>query len=175
MSSDWNMPRSAESCQACGRAFASGDALQAYLFAALPGYERRDYCPSCRPTDAERSVASWRTHRPQPHVRRTAVFDREAVVGLFERLADQPGLEAQQLRFVISLLLWRKKVLKFVGVDETSHGEVWEFTQPGGGSAVRLERPDLDEEELERLSIQLEQIISGHDAQHFPESVHDPR
>ncbi len=66
-----------------------------------------------------------------------------------------------QLRFVLALLLWRKRVLKFTGAVESDQGEGWEFVAPAAGETHRVRRPPLAEDQLEHLSNQLEQLLSG--------------
>jgi len=107
------MPRRGEACAACGRDFQPGETIRAYLYEFPEGYERRDYCANCRPPDEPFAIGSWQTRRPQPTAKKTSAFDREAIYRFFEQLEDADTPEKQRLRFVLALLLWRKKVLKF--------------------------------------------------------------
>jgi hypothetical protein len=135
--------------------------MQAYLFESPEGYERRDYCASCRPPDEPFAIGSWKTRRLQPAVKAAQKFDREALQGFFEQLEDAETAERRQLRFVLALLLWRKKALKFEGSGVEDGREVWRFVAPRSGAAHTVVRPDLDEERLERLVEQLEGLLSG--------------
>ena len=161
MSSEWNMPRRAEQCGRCGRTFESGEPFHAYLYKTDAGYARHDYCESCPPAAEPAALGSWRTRRPEPTVRKLQPFDREAIYGFFQRLEDAHEPGQVQFRFVLALLLWRKKVLKLEQTRDEPGGEVWEFTMPRTGSVHRVERPDLDEAQLERLSTQLELLMAG--------------
>jgi hypothetical protein len=158
---EWEMPRRSEACAACRYEFVPGDGIQAYLFESPEGYERRDYCANCRPADEPFAVGSWKTRRPQPTARKTPTFDREALWRFFEQLEDADTPERRQLRFVLALLLWRKKVLKFDRSETKDAREIWRFVAPQTGSAHTVERPDLDEERLERLGAQLETLLTG--------------
>jgi hypothetical protein len=155
------MPRRAEACSACGHAFDPGEPIRAYLYESPKGYERRDYCANCRPPDEPFAIGSWRTRRPEPAPKKVQPFDREAIYGFFERLHDADTPEKQQLRFVLALLLWRKKVLKLDHSEATAGGEVWHFVVPSTGDEHAVDRPDLEEEQLERLGEQLEQLLVG--------------
>jgi hypothetical protein len=135
--------------------------IQAYLFESAQGYERRDYCANCRPPDEPFAIGSWRTRRPVPAVKRAATFDREALQGFFEQLEDADAPEKLRLRFVLALLLWRKKVLKFDHSAMDNGTEVWHFLAPQSGAAHAVQRPELDEEQLERLGEQLEALLTG--------------
>ena len=161
MSDDWQMPRHGEACEACRRSFEPGEKIQARLCEAPEGYERRDYCARCQPQAEIATIGTWWTHRPQPADKRVPAFDREAIYGFFEQLEGADTSEKQQLRFVLALLLWRKKVLKFDRSETRDDGEVWRFAAPASGTEHAVERPELAEDELERLGGQLEGLLTG--------------
>jgi hypothetical protein len=160
MSRDWQMPRSSFACVLGDRAFEPGEEFRTYLFASRDGYERRDYCLTCLPPDESAAVGSWKTRRPLPAERRAPTFDREAIYGLFQSLEDAQRREQREFRFVLALVLWRRRVIRFVSSAEELQGEVWRFTGPGEAEH-RVERPMLDEDRIQKLSVELEELLSG--------------
>lgn len=161
MATDWQMPRRGEACFACQTAFDFGTIFHAFLYETQQGYERRDYCLTCDPPTEPATLGSWRTRRPQPTVRKAAVFDREAVLGFFQRLSKAERPEQIQFRFVLALLLWRKKVLKFDSTQTLEGQEHWRFLLPVTQESYDVLKPELDEEEIEKLSGQLEDLLAG--------------
>jgi len=161
VSTDWQMPRRNESCTACGHAFEIGEDLQAFLYEAPEGYERRDYCNTCSPPDQPQPLGFWRTRRPEPPTKKTQPFDRESIYALFQQLEDAVESEKLRLRFVLALLLWRKKVLKFERSEKRDDSEIWHFRVPRTDDTHSVSRPPLDEDQIERLSAQLEQLLAG--------------
>ena len=161
MSTEWSMPRRGEACTGCHRPFAVGQQFAVHLYEADGGYARREFCEQCQPSPRPEPVAAWKTRRPAPATKRTMSFDREAICGVFERLetADQPA--QVQLRFVLALLLWRKKVLRLERTAALDGQEVWDFVIVQTGAVQRVPRPDLDEQQLEQLSAQLETLLAG--------------
>ncbi len=157
---DWSMPRRAEGCLRCQRAFDVGEAFQTLLYETPEGYGRRDYCLGCPPEESPAPLGRWKTRRPEPSAKKTFAFDRETVLAFFERLSDSDDLRRRQFRFVLALLLWRKKALRLGATDATPTEEVWEFSAPRSGVTYRLVRPELDEDQLEQLSTQLEQLLA---------------
>lgn len=163
------MPRHGDACSACQRAFDVGETFQAFLFEAADGYERRDFCVACGPggesapgaAPGQVSVGSWRTRRSAPTAKKVPTFDREALFAIFSQL-DPDDASRAQFRFVLALLLWRKKALKFIDTTSEPDGrEVWQFAVPKAEQTFDVVRPDLDEAEVERLSGQLEQLMAG--------------
>jgi hypothetical protein len=159
---DWQMPRAERGCRSCAHEFAAGEAFRAFLYdcAAAAGFERHDYCLNCSPPAEPRPLGAWKTRRAVPAQKQRA-FDRAAMYGFFQGLEDADQPERLQLRFVLALLLWRKRVLKFVNTESAGEVEHWDFVATGTGQAHRVRRPDLDEAQLERLSAQLEQLLAG--------------
>jgi hypothetical protein len=91
-------------------------------------------------------------------------MDVESVYAMFEGL--QAALEPQQkqLRFVLALLLWRRRVLKLTDTQYQDDREVWHFTAPARDAVHLVDRPPLSENEIDQLSAQLEALISGQES-----------
>lgn len=145
----------------CTRVFEINDPLRVLLLAVPNGYERRDYCLQCVPDDvAIAALASWQTRRPPPSRTKPRPFDAETVLTFFRRLGVAETPEQRQFRFVLALLLWRRKVLRFERSVAGQSAELWEFTARDG-ERFQLERPRLEESEVEALSAQLEALLAG--------------
>ncbi|MCG3125668.1 MAG: hypothetical protein CHACPFDD_00493 [Phycisphaerae bacterium] len=162
MSREWQVSRHGERCVACGRQFADDETFQARLYeSAAEGYERRDYCLACPAQEPTPAVGTWKTKRPPRSAPRPQPFDREAIFDFFVRLEGADSPEKVQLRFALALFLWRKKLLRFERTHDAQGGEEWHFSQTGTDATFVVARPALDEDEIERLSQQLEQLMAG--------------
>jgi len=177
---DWKTPRPTEQCAGCRHVFEPGETVRAFLYEASTGYERRDYCANCSPAGTLEAVGSWRTRRPVPAVRRRTAFDPAIAHELLQQLEDDAEPARIQLRFLLALLLWRKRVLKLERTSDDFDGEYWEFRDLRTDAMHRVRRPALAEEQLEQLSNQLAQLVSGElrsgdvvGNDRKPESVHD--
>jgi len=159
--SDWQMPRPGRNCTACTRAFEADEVFAARLYETPGGYERRDYCQSCTPAAEPGLVGAWKARRTAPTTKSAAPFDREVIYRFFLRLEGDERPAQVQFRFLLALLLWRKKVLKFMRAVTVADREQWEFGAAGAEETHRVVHPELDEAELERLSGQLEQLLTG--------------
>ena len=161
MATEWHMPRPGQVCAGCARGFEPDETFRALLFETPSGYERRDYCAGCTPPERPAPIGTWRTRRPAPVTKKVQPFDREAIYSFFLRLEDPDRPEQVQFRFVLAVLLWRKKFLKFERSLAVEGCECWEFSTRGSPDTHRVERPDLAEDQLERLGQQLEQLLAG--------------
>lgn len=162
MAVDWQMPRRSDRCCVTGRVFEIGESFWVVLRQTPAGYERADYALDHAPADTlDDELARWRTRRPEPKTQQTAPTDRAALLKLFQSLdADEP--QHVQLRFVLALLLWRKKVLNLTDTEQGDAGEWWVFRRIGEeGEMHRVLRPELDETAAEQLGAQLESLLAG--------------
>lgn len=169
MAQDWNMPRRGDHCRGCQRVFEPGDLYRALLFETEHGYEREELCLECPPRSDD-FLASWRTRRPLPTGPQRVRLDLPAVFSFFERLSDATEPEKIQFRFVLALLLWRKKALRLQDTGMTENGEIWLFLRPKSDDRYEVLRPALDDQRIEELSEQLETLLSSGVAE-FPEAA----
>ncbi|TWT45639.1 hypothetical protein RAS1_20670 [Phycisphaerae bacterium RAS1] len=161
MATDWQMPRAAQTCGACGRSFQPGERFRACLFEQDAGYVRCDYCETCLPQGILPPIGSWCAHVAEEGAKKAPAFDREAIYNFFCRLEDAEEPDKRQFRFVLALLLWRKKALKFERTTDAADGEAWEFSSDAGAARHRVPRPPIDEAQIEQLSRQLESLLAG--------------
>jgi hypothetical protein len=158
---DWQLPSRSEACKTCGRAFEVGETFRATLYDSPAGFERCDFCLTCRPTTQAAPLGAWKTRRPQPSAPKSQPFDREAIYRLFQQLEESEDPARVRFRFVLALLLWRKRVLRFVQSQSARGGEIWHYTDLAGKLEYRVLRPELDEQQIAELSQQLERVLGG--------------
>lgn len=164
MNQEWNVNRCGERCAACSRAFDVGEWVQTVLYARGEAYERRDFCAGCAAgaEDAVR-VGAWRARRAAPAAPKARPIDREALLEFFRRLESDGAPERVEFRFVLALLLWRKKVLRLEGsrgAADADAPDVWTFVQPSDGTRHAVVRPEIADERVDRLSESLESLLS---------------
>lgn len=160
MQTDWQMPRRGDRCCVSGREFAIDETFCVVLRETPDGYDRREYALTFEPEAELGEIARWRTRRPPPNTKRAQPLDTAAIYRLFRQL-DEPGSTPQvQFRFILALLLWRKKVLRYDGTMDEDGREWWQFRAPDEDEPLQVERPALDEQEMDRLSAQLEQLLA---------------
>lgn len=177
--------RSSGRCAATGRELSPGEPC----FTALvrpeevdpdesgrdrPVFERLDYDPDAWPEvrDAgslgDRLLCWWRTEVPEPGGRRHLFVDDDTLVDLFERLAEETEPERRAFRFVLGLILLRRRKLRMVERarergDSGEDVEVWRFKRVGGGEDAPIwsvEDPRLSEEDADAIVEQLSTILS---------------
>lgn len=162
MATDWEITRTTGKCFATERTFAEGEAYYAALFETDEGVERRDYAEDAWQGPPEGCFCFWRGRVPVKEKKPATVsVDREMLTQLFCRLEDEDSPAKQQFRFVLALLLMRKRLLKLDGTQIEDGQEYWELRLTSDQSTHRVLNPRLGQPEIDRLSIQLQTILSG--------------
>jgi len=159
VATEWQLSTRGIACDACQRAFNPGEPFDAFLFDGAQGYERRDLCPACVTDEAARAIGHWKTRRAPSSAPPRRAFDVDAACELLAQLESAQTPEALQLRFVLALLSWRKKALRLERVEGAADGERWVFASPRDERPVIVRKPELHEQDLERLGTQLDRLL----------------
>jgi hypothetical protein len=127
----------------------------------LPQCTRLDLCDPCfaeHEQGTDKPPIFWRARRKTGS--KEVVLDLESLRVLFDRLGAEPDPHAQELRYLVALLLLRKKVLKLVDpaaassdLDaemESADIVVFDPKQPEM-APVALRGPELDDQRLAAL------------------------
>ncbi len=88
--------------------------------------------------------------------------DDQMLMTFFERLEKETDQEKVNFRFVLTLILMRKRLLKYDESRTEDGKEIWRLRIPGDKSAdnkVEVVNPHLDEEQIEQLSSQIGEIL----------------
>lgn len=148
-------------CSITGEAIAAGEKFMAALRETPIGFERLDVSMNAWPQfDRKDVVGFWQTTMPAHEQKKKLFVDDEVLCGLFERLAETTEQAKLNFRFVLGLILMRKKML----IYETSRSEegkdIWTMRFKGREDKLDLLNPRLDEAQVAEVSQQLGQILN---------------
>lgn len=169
--SRYRIGRHTAHCEATGAELAPGtETVTVLVDGEDDGLERRDFdagawaalADADRPADA---IAQWRTVVPDPDAPKQAFVDDETLVELFRNLESDPRPARRAFRFVLGLLLVRKKLLKLEGrARRPLAAEEAEALREAAGPDAPV--PETIEVWLVRAK--------GDDPEHPPEELVDP-
>lgn len=161
MSAEYEFSRATGRCAVSGRVLGEGEAYFAALFEGPEGFERRDYAVEAWTGPPEGCFCYWRGSMPVREAKKAPAINHELLMQLFVQLEDAESEMKQHLRFVLALLLMRKRLLKFEEAMTEEGRECWQMRAPGDGGVHRVINPRLTEEQIDRLSAQLTAILTG--------------
>ena len=134
-----------------------------------PVFDRLDFDPdhweSIRTSGdlEDRLLCWWRTEVPEPGGRRNLFVDDETLVDLFARLEEESDESRLAFRFVLGLILLRRRKLRVVDRSREEDDDVWRFKKVGGGDDAPIwsvADPRLSEDDAEAIAEQLSTILS---------------
>lgn len=163
-SSEWNIAKSNRTCHLCQVRFRPSES---YFSLLVPGestkLQRLDYCPACFETHHPAHAYSfWRTAVPVEgeEAPPKPVLDVESVLDFFRRLAGDTDGQKVAFRYVLALMLTRKRVFKLDGGTRAADGaDVLVFAERKGGERHEVRQPDLDEREVAAVSEELGRLL----------------
>lgn len=163
----YEIARVAPVCAATGAPLAPGDAFVAALFEAEnDALERRDY--SAGAWNDERPPAGlfayWKGVVPEPTKSSRLEIPFDSLLDLFEQLEDAEDPRRVAFRYVLALLLARKRLVSIVGeraAQSDSPGAL--LVRPKGADPaeppVEVTDPGLDEAALNAVTEQVAEIL----------------
>jgi hypothetical protein len=148
-------------CAKCGTALAPNTKLTAVLRESAAGFERVDICQACWPDyDRTDSVAFWQTVVPNPEAKKKIFVDDEVLCDLFLRLQDAAEPAKLNFRFVLGLILMRKRLVIYQSSRTENGHDVWIVKLKGRDEPVEMFDPKLTEQQVGDVSRQLSEILS---------------
>lgn len=115
---DYEIQRCTRHCHATGRELAAGETYFSVLLAEGAEVKRYDYSAEAWSGPPEDCIGWWQAQIPDRKSRRTHWAPNDVMLEFFDELAEQP--EKQDMRYVLSLLLVRRRVMRH---EETRHDE----------------------------------------------------
>jgi len=156
---DWEIKKTLGQCCITQQAFEVGEEYFAALVETETGLERRDYSTECWHKERPPVYCFWRTRMPEADQKKKLFVDDEMLLTFFDRLADETEPEKVNFRFVLMLILMRKRRLKYEGMKTEGAMETWSLRVSGENRCVEVINPHLTEDKIEQLSSQMGQIL----------------
>ena len=165
----YQVARSTGRCEATGTALEAGSPCVAALCDEPEegGFRRLDFSIEAWDQGArpEGLFSFWRTTVPEPNTKKRLLVDDEVLLDLLDRLADADEPRKQAFRFVITLVLLRKRLVKFDRREETDEGVRWHLSRRGAAHANSpgwvVADPGLGDDDIVDLHEQLGEVLQG--------------
>jgi len=157
---DWEIERPLGQCCGTGQRIEPGQQYVAALVETEQGLQRRDFCREYWDRNQPQVYCYWKTTMPQPDQKRQIFVDDHMLLAFFERLAEETDPEKVAFRFVIALVLMRKRRLKYDSARTENKTEIWRLRVVGADKEfVEVKNPRLDDDRIEQLSSQIGRIL----------------
>ncbi len=162
---DWKFGRRQRLCSECERVFLDSEPHHSLLSLSGTEFGRVDLCASCfARRDVAADVVWWRTRYTEME-RKGVQLDLDSIHALFGTLEGKPERGWRELRYLLCLILMRKRRLKVVGVKRIDGDEVFVVRRPRSEEERIVHVFDFSSERRAVLREVLQAIFEGADVQ----------
>ena len=148
-------------CVVCQKQIEPNHPLMAALRETPQGFERLDVCLDCwNEFDKTDLIGFWKTTMPLVEQKKKLFVDDEVLCQLFERVADATEPAKLNFRFVLGLILMRKRLIIYESSRNEGPAEIWQVRFKGKQEIIDLLNPRLDESQIMDVSNQLGEILN---------------
>ncbi|HNQ22965.1 MAG TPA: hypothetical protein PKK06_07720 [Phycisphaerae bacterium] len=161
MAPSWDVQRTAGHSTFSGRPLAEGEEFYSALFEEAESFRRVDYALDEWTGPPQGAFCHFRTRMPIRVKQKRLFVDDDILVNFFLRLAGETEPLRIQFRFVLALILMRKKLLKYDQMERTDGQEVWTMVLTADRSTHRVLNPHLTDDQVEAVSRELGAILHG--------------
>ena len=156
---EWEINKPLGQCHGTGKKIEYGQEYFGALVETNEGLQRRDFCADYWDSQKPDVFCYWKTRLPQPGQKKQIFVDDQMLMAFFERLEKETEQEKINFRFVLTLILMRKRILKYDATTIEGDKEIWSLRIVGDKKIVEVINPHLDEEQIEQLSSQIGEIL----------------
>ncbi len=156
---EWEINKPLGLCFGTDKKIEYGQEYFAALVQTEEGLQRRDFCPDYWQQEQPAVFCYWKTKLPDPAQKKHLFVDDDMLMTFFERLEKETEQEKINFRFVLMLILMRKRCLKYESSGTEDGKEIWRLRVAGEKHFVEVINPHLTEEQIEQLSSQIGQIL----------------
>jgi hypothetical protein len=156
---EWEIDKPLGQCYGTNRTIEAGEEYVSTLIETEQGLERRDFCLDYWNSEKPEVFCYWKTKLPHPDQKKHVFVDDEMLMTFFERLEKETEQEKINFRFVLALVLMRKRRLKYDGSRTEDGKEIWQLRITGEKELVEVINPNLDDEQIEQLTSQIGEIL----------------
>ncbi|MCA9062499.1 MAG: hypothetical protein KDA96_05555 [Planctomycetaceae bacterium] len=152
---DFNIRPLARHCAESGRAFQPGEYCWSVLIEQDGKLVRRDVSAECWNGPPDGAIGHWKCQVPLSTESNRPKLDSESLFEYFQQLDESPNPVQQQYRYVLSLLLLRKKRLILEEIVEHDDQQFMRLIGSTGEGPFEVAEQELSEEQIQRLQEQL--------------------
>jgi hypothetical protein len=139
---DFEVQRSTRRCAATDLPLEPGDVCYSVLEFQGADVIRKDYSSAAWTDPPREAFAWWRTRIPEPVAKKIKLAPNDVLLELFDQLADDPM--HQDMRYVLTLLLVRRRVFRLETPPAALHGNAGSKLSDGTSESMYVFCPKRD-------------------------------
>ena len=164
----WEIARTSGVCSRTGRPLEEGEEYYVVLFEEGETFRRADCALSAWTGPPEGAFCHFKSRIPLRKPKKRLLVDDDLLINFFVRLAEETDESRLRFRFVLGLILMRKRLLRYETTLRDGEHEQWRMRLMRDQSLHQVMNPQLTDGQIEDVSRQIGAILHG-DAGTFAE------
>ncbi len=164
---NWNIRSRAHSCAHTAQPFTDGEVFMTVLLedAKTGDLLRRDYSMAgwaeVEPTLGS-SFSVWRSeYEVVKSEARPEITEKESAETLLRRLCEEDSIMTENTRYILAVMLERKKQLKQTGTRETEDATFLVYEHQKSGEVYIIRDPELKLAQIEEVQMEVSRLLGG--------------
>ena len=170
MTNDWTIQSRSPHCTVTGIAFNEGEYFYTLLFNEKEGFRREDMCEEAFKNrgDSPAPFSFWRSKFELPPPAAPEPVSRQTAEDLLRTYMLESGIEHANARYILALMLERKRLLREVEVKRGNDGSLTRiYEHVKSGEVFVIPDPQLRLDQVEQVQMQVASLL-GAPAQNAP-------
>jgi hypothetical protein len=163
MDTDWSIQSRGDRCATTGEEFADGAFFYTLLFEERDGFRREDLSEQAfkeRAADAPTPYSFWRTKYEAPPPAAPETLAKQTAEDLLRRYMEETSPQYANARYILALMLERKRMLKEVEVKKAEDGRLTRiYEHAKTGEVFVIPDPGLRLDQLGDVQMQVAEML----------------
>ncbi len=167
LADSWHIKARAHQCAITEKPFAEGEAFFTALFPDpdSDGYLRLDFSEEAwnsRPDDAGQPFSFWRTiYKPPEQEEQVEIVDKDDPESLLARLVEEDEPHTENTRYILAVMLERKKLLVETDSQRTRSGLLRIYEHRYSGEVFIVKDPQIPLNEIGPIQEEVQRLLSS--------------
>ena len=178
---EWKIKGRAHACSVTGQPFVENEPFYTALFedeSDEDGFIRRDYCVAAWQQERPnlRPFSHWRSlyEPPQQEPSRKEIVEKEGAEALLRRLIEEDDSMTENTRFILALMLERKKTLRETDSRNLGSARLRIYEHAKSGEVFIIRDPQLKLDQLESIQREVAERLGARPGQAPPPAPQSP-
>lgn len=160
MEKEWTIEKSLNKCSSCAKEFDQKQEYFSQIFDSGGVFVRKDFCLACWKGPDASAYSFWRTRAAVKEEKPKRFIDLGIILDFFKKLGSSEEKAKVNFRYILALVLMRKRKLKFEGAKTENNSEILTLQEAGTDNLFSVKNPKLTEQELNSITQQVGQILN---------------
>jgi hypothetical protein len=149
-----------DQCAGCSQPIAPGAEYVATIVATPEGFVRQDRCHACALVQNQNVFSFWRGRKPAQKAGALPRLDFDSLLELLRRLDGRDDASSQRLRWIVTILLLRRRLVQITSRSVVDGVETLEVKPRHDDRTFQVRDPKLSAEDFESLHEDLSKIFN---------------